>query len=209
MAADEVKENYLVDGFLPDYAIQKIYRKPYAACRHCHACIEATLNICRDTKIDPDKIDTILVETYGLAVKGHEHKDIQGASSAKMSTPYGVAAAVLYDQVNYEQYETACLEDERLLALAQKVEVVENEDLSALVPAKRAAIVKLTADGKTYENRVDYPKGEPENPILPEELEEKYYSLMKAAGKDEAYSQKVLDDIYHIEDRFEQLLNEL
>lgn len=37
-------------------------------------------------------------------------------------------------------------------------------------------------DGTTLSRRVDYPKGEPENPLTDEELEAKFVSLAKASG---------------------------
>ncbi len=205
--AAEVKEDYLLNGFMPDYAIERIYRKPYAACRHCHSAIEAALNIRRDHTPSPEEIDRILVDTYGLAVKGHEHTVVQGAGSAKMSIPYAVASALLFGKVNYQQYEPDCLEDERLDALMKKVEVREDKDLSVLVPAKRVAIVTVNAGEDSYCDQVDYPLGEPENPMSQEMLEEKFYSLMSAAGTGREQAEEILSRIYDLERSLGELLS--
>ena len=50
--ADKVDEDMLLRGFLPDYAIERIYRKPYAACRHCHSAIEAALLLRQEMEDD-------------------------------------------------------------------------------------------------------------------------------------------------------------
>lgn len=204
--ATDVEEKYLIDGFLPSYAIELIYRKPYAACRHCHAAIEATLNICKDNEIRADDIKSIEVSTYGLAVKGHEHTEIKGSSSAKMSIPYSVAVAVVCGKVNYQQYEDECISNPKVLELAKKVMVQEDAELSKLVPEKRAAIVTIRTFSNEYSNRVDYPLGEPENPMSKDAIKEKYKSLMSAAGKEDKEITRILDCIYDIENRYDELL---
>ena len=207
--ADRVDEDLLLQGFLPDYAIERIYRKPYAACRHCHSAIEAALllrqELQEDTALAPDEISSIDIDTYGLAVRGHDHKEVKGAGSAKMSIPYGVACALLFGKVNYQQYERACLEDAGVAELMKKVSVREDPALSALVPGKRVAEVTVRTGDQTYRRSVDYPLGEPENPMSREMLEEKYDSLMAAAGVSQERRRTILTAIYDIEHRFEEL----
>lgn len=207
--ADAVKLEYLVDGFMPAYGIERIYRKPYAACRHCHAAIEAALNICKERNFTLGEVRDIKIETYGLAVKGHEHKVIKGASSAKMSMPYSVAAGIVFGKVNYQQYEKECLNDPRIAALMDRISVVEDPELSKLVPGRRAAVVTIRTEADVYEKRVDYPLGEPENPMTRQQLEEKYFSLMNAAGRTESESRKLLSDIYSLETKYQEFLQEL
>ena len=67
--------------------------------------------------------------------------------------------------------------------MTKRVKVVENDELSALVPHKRASILHLIlTDGTKRTYRVDYPKGEPENPLTDNEIEEKFMSLASAAS---------------------------
>ena len=204
--AAEVNEDMLLKGFMPDYAIERIYRKPYAACRHCHSAIEAALHIRQEKAFRPEDIKEIEVDTYGLAVKGHDHKEIKGAGSAKMSIPYGVACALLYGKVNYQQYEPSCLSDSRVSELMKKVVVREDVALSALVPGKRVAKVTVKTAKESGSMVVEYPLGEPENPMSRKMLEDKYYSLMTAAKTEEEKIWDILADIYDIEHRFEELL---
>ena len=191
------------------YAIKGIYRKPYAACRHSHAAIEAMLNICGVNDVKFGDIQRIEVLTYGLAVKGHEHTEIIGAGSAKMSIPYAVCAAAKYGKVNFQEYESGCLNDRDILNLMKCVSVREDEELSGLVPKKRAAIVKVITAGGEYKSRVDYPLGEPENPMSKPMMEEKYRSMMDAADKTKAETEDILDDVYHLESRLPNLLESI
>ena len=203
--AQDVKQEYVVEGFGDKYAIEMIYRKPYAACRHCHAAIEAAMNAAKGQNISLDEIESVQIETYGLAVGGHEHTEVRGTSSAKMSTPYSVAAGLVCGKADFQQFEDMYLNNGDILSIAKKVMVVESPELSALVPAKRAAIATIRTKSQVFTNRVDYPKGEPENPITRSELENKYLSLAQAAGKTEGYANQVLEAIWNLEERFDEL----
>ncbi len=207
--AESVREEILYKADEDAYEIDGIYRKPYAACRHCHSAIEAALLIGEEAKIDPDDIRSIEIRTYGLAVKGHDHKQIPNAGSAKMSMPYSVAAALCYGKVNYEQYYEDCLNDVRIYELMNRMTVSEDPELSKLVPGKRAAIVRVKTNDSIYSKRVDFPLGEPENPISTSQLEEKYFSLMAAAGKDRDYSSRLLKTIYNIDENLSDFLSKL
>ena len=191
------------------YAVQTIYRKPYAACRHCHAAIEAAMLAARNDSVNPDSIEAVEIETYDLAVGGHDHTDILGSSSAKMSIPYSVAAALVFGGADYQHFEPECLADERVQALTKKVAVRESPELSALVPAKRAAIAHIRTSDDAASARVDYPKGEPENPITASELNGKFISLLTAAGVAEPQARELLELAWNVESEFPTLLGRL
>lgn len=175
-------------------AITQIYMKTYAACRHTHPAIEAALTLRPSIINQLSSINTITVEAYKLAVAGHDHTDILGISSAKMSMPFAVALALCKGSAGMEDFNEANVTDEELLALTRKVKVVENEELSSLVPKKRASILNITMkDGTTLSHRVDYPKGEPENPLTDEELIQKFNSLAVASGLSEENCNKVIE----------------
>lgn len=164
------------------YAIEGIYMKPYAACRHCHAPIEGALSVVMKNRIEEQQIESIKVKTYSMAVLGHNHTEICGSSSAKLSIPFGVALAIITGDANLSQFETL-YDDVRILNLTKKVSVVEDEFLSSLVPIKRAAKVEITTrSGNSYEEMVEYPLGEPENPMTENHLIKKFKALCEYAG---------------------------
>ena len=175
----------LLTQFDPDhYEIERIYRKPYAACRHCHPAIEAALTIKHEYGLVPSDISTVQVETYKLAVGGHDHKEIQGVASAKLSTPFSVALAIVTDKAGMDEFNLANTQNKDILSLCQRVEVSENEELSSWSPQKRAAIVRITTNkGARYSCKVDYPKGEPENPMTADDVICKYRELASYSGQ--------------------------
>ncbi len=160
------------------FEIERIYVKPYASCRHSHSAVEAAIKL--HGEIDSEDIESVEVKTYRLGVKGHDHTDIQGVASAKLSTPYAVAAGLLYGRADLSVFEPL---DEKIVALAQKVKVLEDPALTAESPKMRIAIVNVKMmDGTERESRVDYAKGDPENPMTEEELAEKKSLLLAYAA---------------------------
>lgn len=151
------------------FEIERIYVKPYASCRHSHSAVEAAIRLHPD--IEPGQIESVLVETYRLGVRGHDHSDIRGVASAKLSTPYAVACALLHGRADLSLFEPL---DDAALELAGIIRIAENEEFSRLCPAKRVASVTVRLkDGTTLRKQVDYAKGEPENPMSPDEIRRK------------------------------------
>lgn len=200
---DETSLNREKDGA---YGIEMVYRKPYAACRHCHAPIEAALNLKKKHNIEIWDIREIDVYTYKAAVLGHEYTNIQGITSAKMSTPFSVAVALATGRAGLNEFLPQYIEDKNIIALNQKVKVEEDKELTALVPNKRGAIVKIvTNDGKIYIERVDYPKGEPENSMSVEDIEEKFISLAMYGGRTEEEAKSIIQQAWNIEGGLSEL----
>lgn len=180
----------LTDFTNDHYEIERIYRKPYAACRHCHPAIEAALRIKHDHGLTANDIASVRVETYKMAVGGHNHKSIQGVASAKLSILFSVALALVKDQVGIDDFNLANIHDNVILDLSHKIEVVVNDELTSWSPQKRAAIVSITTiGGNNYSWEVDYPKGEPENPMTHSEVEAKYKALIKESNINGYYQQ--------------------
>ena len=61
--------------------------KPYPACRHCHATIDAALKIARENDINIKDIECINIGVYKLALTGHDHTVVRSSKSAMMSIP--------------------------------------------------------------------------------------------------------------------------
>lgn len=204
---DEPQMHYLTDFSSCRYMIESIYMKPYAACRHCHPSIEAALNIRGKKGFDINAVESIHVDTYKLAVEGHDHTKIKGVNSAKMSIPYSLSVALCTGKAGLGEFEEGVIADSQVLGIAQKVSVSAEDDLSALCPQKRVAIVKIkTVDGEFVE-RVDYPKGEPENPLSQEELEEKFRGLAMYGGLTVEECDAVIEEVWKENFSVEKILD--
>ena len=160
------------------YAIMKTYTKPYASCRYTHPSVEAAVRLGKQVKAEDVK--NIEIKTYSLAVEGHDHTDIPGCYSAKMSIPYAAAAGFICGKAGLQEFSEEKLRDERILTLTKKIHVEADEELSARFPEIQGAVVTVTRlDGTVFTERVDFPKGEPENPLDEKEFQERYDALME------------------------------
>ena len=177
------------------YAIMKSYTKPYASCRYTHPAVEAAIHL-RD-KVKPEDVTEIDIRTYDLAVAGHDHTEIPGSYSAKMSTPYATAAGLLYGKAGLQEFTEEAVRRPAIRDLARKIKVRSDDELSAVFPGIQAAIVTIKTDDEEYTQRVDFPKGEPENPLSDAEFRSRYEGLMSYAGVDTAISSAVFDAVYN------------
>lgn len=191
------------------YAIMKSYIKPYASCRYTHPSVEAAIHLRNQYGITPEMVDKIRVETYNLAVSGHDHTDIQGAYSAKMSTPYSTAVALIYGKAGLQEFAEDVLNNTTVCSLTNKVEVVANEGYSSIFPEKQTAVLQIEANGKTYSERVDFPKGEPENPLSEEEFHSRYDGLMGYAGVEKGVYDEVYKKVNEFNIKVEELIKNL
>lgn len=202
---DDCKVSEITDGLGKRFAILDVYFKPYAACRHCHAPIEAVLNM-RDTHgVRTEDVKTIQVWTYKSAVDGHQDPCPQTVTGAKLSLPFSVAVALDTGWAGPREFTPEFFHHARVLELAKKVVVTEEPALSSLVPGKRAAIVELlTHNGDILRERIDLPKGEPENPLTDEELQRKFTGLASSCR-----SQKQIESLLNIVENTEERFGEL
>ena len=172
------------------YAIMKSYTKPYASCRYTHPSVEAAIMMREGLNIgDIEEVD---IRTYDLAVSGHDHTDIPGSYSAKMSIPYATAAGFIYGKAGLQEFREDVVKGAEITELTKKINVCADDELSKAFPAIQGAVVTVkTSDGKEYTERVDFPKGEPENPMTDREFRERYDGLMGYAGIDMEVSSEV------------------
>ena len=174
------------------YAIMKSYTKPYASCRYTHPPVEAAIHLRNLHGLKPENVEQIKVETYNLAVSGHDHTDIKGAYSAKMSTPYSTAVALIYGKAGLQEFSEENLNNPTVQSLTAKIQVVADDEMSRIFPEKQSAKLTITTSNGSYSERVDFPKGEPENPMTEEEFHNRYEGLM-AYGN---VSEQVYETIY-------------
>lgn len=196
------KLSFLSDWPEGKFMIETIYMKPYAACRHCHPSIEASFAIRKDPGFNISNIDSIHVSTYQLAVSGHNHVNIQGCNSAKMSIPYSIAVSLATGRAGMEEFTEKYINDPDILSLARKVTVSACDELTALCPQRRVAVVEIKMlNGNFVIKRVDFPKGEPENPLTQIELKDKFRDLARFGGLSDSSCEEIISEVF--KDRFD------
>ena len=68
--------------------------------------------------------------------------------------------------------------DPKIREQLQKVEVVADPEIEKVFPGLQRVIVNITTkDGRSFSKQLDYPKGDPRNPLTDQEIEEKFAAL--------------------------------
>ncbi len=176
------------------YAIMKSYTKAYASCRYTHPAVEAAIKLKLQYAIEADDVLRVIVKTYDLAIPGHDHVVIPNSYTAKMSIPYATAVGLLYGKAGLREFDTESMKDD-VLTLTNKVSVEPDEVLSQAFPYIQTAIVTVHSTNGIIAERVDFPKGEPENPLTCQEFKDRYDELMSYAGVDSESSSRVFNAV--------------
>jgi 2-methylcitrate dehydratase PrpD len=168
------------------WELPNISFKIHACCRFCAPIIDAVLEIKKENSVEADEVDRIWVGTYQLSIdaltkpEGKKFRP-QTIVDAQFSLPYCAAVAVRKGRASVEDFTEKSIRDDDVLDLASKVSWELDQEAEQKYPRCFSAIVKITSNvGQEVQARVDYPKGDPENPASDDELFEKFRSL--AAG---------------------------
>ena len=93
-----------------------------------------------------------------------------------------------------------------ILGIANKVSVTDVDELTALCPKKRVAVVTVKTATGEFKERVDYPKGEPENPLTQQELEDKFRGLAMYGGLISAECDEIISEIWNEESDLNKIM---
>ena len=192
----------LVDGLQPKmsaYKISQVSFKQHACCRHTHSAIDATLNLVDECHFRPEDINRITVKIYSGAMDLLGKLEANTPYAAKFNLPYCVAMAAIYKSVDHDKFSDEYLWDGRVRALMERVRLEVEPTLDKLYPAKWPSVVELvTHSGDRLVSRVDYPKGDPENPLSREELCTKFRALA-SSSIGQAQMEKYIEDTLRLE----------
>jgi 2-methylcitrate dehydratase PrpD len=166
-----------LEGLGRNFEIMKIAFKPYASCRLIHSSIDAVRTLRDKHKFASEDIAEIKVGASRVVIDldNYNPKDM---ISAQMSLPFSLALTMLKGSNDVGQYSQENIRNKSLLDFARKVKLTIDKELEKEYPKIIGAVVSMRMrNGKVLQEKVRYPKGEPENPMTQEELEGKFRSL--------------------------------
>jgi len=165
-------------GDLNESAILKAYFKPYAVCRWSHAAVDGVLELKHRHQLRIEEIDTILVETF-WEVTRLANEQPSNTIAAQFSIQFALAVALLFDRIGPAEVSDAHIHDPAILSLARKVRVSVDDALDREFPAKTMARVTIHTPRGDHSTTIEYPRGNPENPLGTAELEAKFRLLTR------------------------------
>jgi len=146
-----------------------------------HAPISAVLELLAQHDLKPDQITRVHIRSLARAadiLADPSKYDPQSKETADHSLPYCIAAAIVDRQVTPAQFESAKIHDPKIREQLHKVEVVADPEIEKVFPALQRVKVRIdTVSGESFHKELDYPKGDPRNPLSEHEIETKFKAL--------------------------------
>ena len=198
----EWKLNLLTDGLGDSWRITQCGMKFFPTEALTHAPISAVLDLVKENDLHPDNVEKIQIRSLARAadiLSDPSKYDPHTKETADHSLPYVIAAALVDRQVTPAQFEMKKIMDPTIRAQLKKVEVVADPQIEKVFPALQRVIVNITAkDGRSFSKQLDYPKGDPRNPLTDAEIEEKFRALAEGVLSEKA-QRKLVDAIWNME----------
>src|ERR1700745_3383749 len=198
----EWKLNLLTDGLGDSWRITQCGMKFFPTEALTHAPISAVLDLVKGNDLHPDQVAKIQVRSLARAadiLSDPSKYDPHTKETADHSLPYVIAAALAEREGNPAPLRMKKMMDPKIREQLKKVEVVADPEIEKVFPALQRVIVTITTtDGATFSKQLDYPKGDPRNPLSDAEIEEKFSALAEGVLTPGA-QKKLKDAIWNLE----------
>jgi 2-methylcitrate dehydratase PrpD len=185
-APADVYGTILADRFEPElavadlgerYRIEHNYFKFHACCRYNHFALDALERLRAAHALDPDDIARVHVTTIPFGLRMADPAPA-GMLAAKFSIPYAVAAALVLGAAGVAAFEPSALADPRISAMARRVEVSADHEMSPRRADRPTARVRLVLrDGRILEETTAVVRGDAANPVPADEVVTKFLAL--------------------------------
>jgi len=198
----EWKLALVTEGLGDSWRITQCGMKAFPTEALTHTPISAVLDLVKQNDLKPDGIGKVQIRSLARAkdiLSDPSKYDPRTKETADHSLPYVIAAAIVDRQVTPAQFTSERIMDPLVRAQLKKVEVVADPEIEKVFPALQRVIVQITtSNGQSFTKQLDYPKGDPRNPLTDAEIEEKFAAL--ADGVLTRNAQKQLKDaIWNLE----------
>jgi 2-methylcitrate dehydratase len=183
----EWKFELLTEGLGDSWRILQCGMKFFPTEALTHAPISATLDLIQEHDLAPDDIETVTIHSLARAadiLADASKYDPHTKETADHSLPYVIAAAIADRQVTPLQFTNAKIMDPTIRAQLAKVKVIADPEIEALFPGLQRVRVEIaTNDGRRLTRQLDYPKGDPRNPLTDAEIAGKFAALAEGIAK--------------------------
>ena len=198
----EWKLNCLTEGLGESWRITQCGMKAFPTEALTHTPISAVLTLVKDNDLRPDDIAKVYIRTTarGADILSDPSKyDPHTKETADHSLPYVISAAIADQQVTPAQFTPGKIMDPVIRAQLNKIVVTADPEIEQAFPALQRVIARIqTVDGREFSKQLDYPKGDPRNPLTDEEVEEKFEALAEPVMSRDT-RRRAMDAIWNLE----------
>ena len=193
----------LTEGLGESWRIERCGMKAFPTEALTHTPISAVLDLVVGNDLSADDVEQVRIRSTARSadiLADPSKYDPRSKETADHSLPYVIAAAIADRQVTPLQFTPAKIMDPRIRAQLQKVKVIADPEIEKVFPALQRADVEVeTTDGRTFSTRLDFPKGDPRNPLSDAEIEAKFEALAAPVMTEEAAG-RLKDAVWRLEE---------
>jgi 2-methylcitrate dehydratase PrpD len=156
------------------------YLKPTPGCRHLQPALDAVASALSGRSVKPEQIERIRVGIYATALET-EINDLSTRGDAYFNIPYALAAHLVLKRNDWDAFDEHHFKNRRIIEMLKKIEVYLDASVESLYPKQRGAKVSVfLSNGSTLSGGVQFPLGEPENPLPLEMTLEKLHAAAES-----------------------------
>ena len=155
--------------------VTRVTRRLFPVNGHILSPLEGLLRLREENRIDAREVSGVEVALYAEAVNFLTPVKPTSPFLGRFCLPFCVAVALTDGEVTTQSFGPAQLKRQDLKGFMGRVRMVEDPGLTASFPAKWSSKVAISLrDGTRHAAQVDIPKGDPANPLTPEDLAAKF-----------------------------------
>lgn len=177
-----------LDGLGTRFNIGQITFKLHPCCGQTFSAIDALWILRQAHGLEAGTVAGIEVDTNreGMSITANAHP--RDENEARFSMACVLAHTILHGRIRLDSFTAQRLADPRLQSLMGKVSMRVDPEIQAVFPLHRSARVRVwLKDGSTFEQFQADRRGDPEDPLTDEELDDKFLALIEPLkGKDAA-----------------------
>ena len=185
VGSDRYDASKLTENLGDDYGMLGIGYKIYPSCRYTHSALDAVAAIVTDHRVKVEDVERIVVRVQKMVSDNFSIYEPEYMIPAQFSIPYGVTMVMMGEPAGPNWYLEDMLKNPRVREFQHKIMLMEDPVATKefYTEHKVPSTVEIrTKDGRCFSKHVEYPRGEPENPLTEEERVDKFVNMASWLG---------------------------
>lgn len=179
----------LIGDLGKDYKILECGMKAFPTEALTHTHISCALNAMINNNLDYSDVKEVKVtcfaQAYDILFDPAKYRP-ESRETADHSLPYCLAAAIVDKKITTQSFSEEKLKDPAIFQVIDKIKGEPSLEFEKMFPAKQPSkVVITTKDDRIFEEYLEYPKGDPRQPMNMQDLENKFNSLSDGVLKTE------------------------
>jgi len=169
--------NMITEGLGMQFAFLGTFFKPYACCRWIHPSIDGFRKILDKDDLTASQIREVQIFTFQKAANLENSISPASPEQAQFSIPFILGTVACFGIDNLLPLQTDLIGDQAISTFGSKVKIEVDSDFESCFPKQTISRVVVKSDCGQFEEIVDYPWGDPKNPMARSDLQEKFRIL--------------------------------